>query len=139
MWSEWEYVAKSQQKPADLPKWQFGAYKSMFNVATFNIPCKSHNPSFYLLDVMNIQVYLWFFRENFFLYRGEIFPLWLDFEFEFLLRQNPKEKSESFWQLIFHEASTETALNNSNYVMLWSLDPTTVEGKWGDEYKFHKT
>lgn len=40
MWSEWEYVAKSQQKPADLPKWQFGAYKSMFNVATFNIPSK---------------------------------------------------------------------------------------------------
>lgn len=59
MWSEWEYVAKSQQKPADLPKWQFGLINqcSMLLPLTF---CQSHNPSFYLLDVMNIQVYLWF-------------------------------------------------------------------------------
>ncbi|CRK98062.1 CLUMA_CG011431, isoform A [Clunio marinus] len=29
-------AAKSKQKPADLPKWQFGAYKSMFNASTFS-------------------------------------------------------------------------------------------------------
>jgi hypothetical protein len=34
--------------------------------------CKSYNPFFYLLDVMNIQVYLWFFGEKFPLCRREI-------------------------------------------------------------------
>lgn len=31
-------VTHNTKTQADLPKWQFGAYKSMFNVATFNEP-----------------------------------------------------------------------------------------------------
>lgn len=49
------WMSQSHNKnQTDLPKWQFGAYKSMFNAATFNILPRPNNPS----DVMNIRVLL---------------------------------------------------------------------------------